>query len=71
MGDVSEGALGGMTGLIGVQAGLLEFFGFEFQIGAEFAFQVVLAMLFWRQLISVFSGVVLVEISDPRWAAGG
>ena len=34
-----------MTGLIGRQAGLLEFFGFEFQIGAQFAVQVVLAML--------------------------
>ena len=34
-----------MTGLIGRQAGLLEFFGFEFQIGAQFAFQVVLAMV--------------------------
>ena len=33
-----------MTGLIGRQAGLLEFFGFEFQIGAEFAVHVVLAM---------------------------
>ena len=43
-GDVSECALGGMTGLIGRQAGLLEFFGFEFQIGAQFAVQVVLAM---------------------------
>ena len=42
--DVSECALGRMTGLIGRQAGLLELFGFEFQIGAQFAFQVVLAM---------------------------